>query len=33
MYDVGLKLFVGIMSMYVDTLTCVKVKGGMTYNR
>ena len=26
MYDVGSKLFCGIKSMYVDSLTCVRVK-------
>ena len=29
MYDVGFKLLDGIKSMYVDSLTCVRVKVGM----
>ena len=28
MYDVGGKLLSGIKSMYVDSLACVRVKGG-----
>ena len=28
MYDVGGKLFSGIMSMYVDSSSCVRIKGG-----
>ena len=28
MYDVGVKLLGGIKSMYVDSLDCVRVKGG-----
>ena len=28
MYDVGGKLLSGIKSMYVDSSTCVRVKGG-----
>ena len=28
MYDVGGKLLNGIKSMYVNSLTCVRVKGG-----
>ena len=30
MYDVGGKLLSGIKSMYVDSLACVRVKGGET---
>ena len=28
MYDVGGKLLDGIKSMYIDSLACVRVKGG-----
>ena len=28
MYDVGCELLSGIKSMYVDSLVCVRIKGG-----
>ena len=33
MYDIGGKLLVGIKSMYVDSLTCVRLKGSVSSER